>query len=114
MPRTADLRIRSTTPLLSPETLAAEIPLPDATAAFIHQARREIAAVLAGTNDRLVVVVGPCSMHDPIAALDYASRLRPAAERLCQRRGRAAQQRRERVGHRHRGETAADGRCAGG
>ena len=60
MHRTADLRIRSTTPLLSPETLAAEIPLPDATAAFIHQARREIAAVLAGTNDRLLVVVGPC------------------------------------------------------
>ena len=83
MPRTADLRIRSTTPLLSPETLAAEIPLPDATAAFIHQARRDIAAVLAGTNDRLLVVVGPCSIHDPIAALDYASRLRPAAERLA-------------------------------
>lgn len=83
MPKTADLRIRSTTPLLSPEALAKEIPLPDATAAFIHQARRDIAAVLAGTDDRLLVVVGPCSIHDPAAALDYASRLRPAAERFA-------------------------------
>ncbi len=81
MPKTADLRIKSTTPLVSPEALAAEISLTEEAAAFVHQARRDIAAVLAGTDDRLLVVAGPCSIHDRDAALDYASRLRVAADR---------------------------------
>lgn len=81
MPKTADLRIRSTTPLLAPDALAREIPLPDPAAAFVHQARRDLAAALFGADDRLVVVVGPCSIHDPAAALDYAARLRVAADR---------------------------------
>lgn len=77
--RTADLRIRATKPLLAPAALAAELPLPDDGAAVIAEARRSIAAVLTGSDDRLVVVVGPCSIHDPAAALDYAQRLREMA-----------------------------------
>jgi 3-deoxy-7-phosphoheptulonate synthase len=77
--RTADLRIRATTPLLTPAALGAALPLPEAGAARVAQARREIAAIVTGADDRLLVVVGPCSIHDPAAALEYAARLRDAA-----------------------------------
>jgi 3-deoxy-7-phosphoheptulonate synthase len=76
---TSDLRIRSTTPLPAPATLEAELPLDDAGAARVAAARREVAAVMAGRDDRLLVVVGPCSIHDPDAALEYAALLRGAA-----------------------------------
>lgn len=73
---TADLRIIATKPLLAPALLAEEIPIDDAGAALIAQARREVAAIITGADDRLLVVVGPCSIHEPAAALDYAQRLR--------------------------------------
>ncbi len=78
---TADLRIRATMPLPAPGAVEAEIPLDDAGAARIAQARREIAAIMAGRDDRLLVVVGPCSIHDPDAALEYAALLRAATGR---------------------------------
>ncbi len=74
--RTADLRIRATKPLLAPATLLAELPLADAHAASIAAARSAVAGIVTGVDDRLLVVVGPCSVHDPEAALDYARRLR--------------------------------------
>jgi len=77
---TSDLRIRSTTPLPAPAELEAEIPLSDEGSARIAFARSEISAVMAGRDDRLVVVVGPCSIHDPAAAMDYAGRLKAAAD----------------------------------
>jgi 3-deoxy-7-phosphoheptulonate synthase len=77
---TSDLRIRATTPLPAPAALEAEIPLDDLGATRVSIARREIAAVMAGRDDRLLVVVGPCSIHDPEAALDYAGRLKAAAD----------------------------------
>jgi 3-deoxy-7-phosphoheptulonate synthase len=77
---TSDLRIRATTPLPAPAALEAEIPLDDIGATQVSLARREIAAVMAGRDDRLLVVVGPCSIHDPAAALDYAGRLKAAAD----------------------------------
>ncbi|HZZ19149.1 MAG TPA: 3-deoxy-7-phosphoheptulonate synthase [Opitutaceae bacterium] len=77
---TSDLRIRSTTPLPAPADLEAEIPLDDAGASRIALARREVSAVMAGRDDRLLVVVGPCSIHDPAAAMDYAGRLKAAAD----------------------------------
>ncbi len=80
---TADLRIRSTKPLLSPAILQDEIPLDAAGAASVAGARREIAAVVTGADDRLLVVVGPCSIHDPVSALDYAQRLAPVARRFA-------------------------------
>jgi 3-deoxy-7-phosphoheptulonate synthase len=78
---TADLRIRETRPLPAPATVEAEIPLDDAGSARIAKARREIASVMAGRDDRLVVVAGPCSIHDPAAAVEYAALLGEAAGR---------------------------------
>ncbi len=78
-PPTSDLRIHATKPLIAPVSLEAEWPLPDAGAALIAQARREIGAIVTGTDDRLLVVVGPCSIHDTAAAVDYADRLRAVA-----------------------------------
>jgi 3-deoxy-7-phosphoheptulonate synthase len=75
---TSDLRIRAQKPLIAPAVLEDELPLSDAAAELVARARREIAAILTGADDRLLVVVGPCSIHDPAAALDYAARLREA------------------------------------
>ena len=76
---TADLRIRTQKPLLAPVSLEGELPLPDAGAELVARTRREIAAIITGADDRLLVVVGPCSIHDPAAAVEYAERLREAA-----------------------------------
>ncbi|MBI5382402.1 MAG: 3-deoxy-7-phosphoheptulonate synthase [Opitutae bacterium] len=73
---TSDLRILSTKPLLAPAILEEEFPLDDARAALVARSRREIEAILTGGDDRLLVVVGPCSIHDPVAAVEYAERLR--------------------------------------
>ena len=78
---TSDLRIRATRPLPPPATLESEIPLDDAGSARVARARREIASIIAGRDDRLLVVVGPCSIHDPSAAVEYAALLQAAAER---------------------------------
>ncbi|MCW5549538.1 MAG: 3-deoxy-7-phosphoheptulonate synthase [Opitutaceae bacterium] len=75
---TADLRIRATKPLIAPALLESELPLDDARAELVSRSRREVAAILTGADDRLLVVVGPCSIHDPAAALEYAERLRAA------------------------------------
>ena len=76
--RTSDLRIRSQTPLIAPATLEDELPLSDASAGLVARTRREVADIVTGQDDRLLVVVGPCSIHDPAAALEYAQRLREA------------------------------------
>jgi 3-deoxy-7-phosphoheptulonate synthase len=68
----------------APEDLERRYPLDAEGAQFVARSRREIAAVLAGDGDRLVVVVGPCSIHDPEAALEYAAGLCGAASRLAE------------------------------
>jgi 3-deoxy-7-phosphoheptulonate synthase len=78
---TDDLRIQSTNELLSPESLLRDIPLTDTAAATVSAARRAIASILEGSDDRLLVVVGPCSIHDPKAAREYAQGLRVQAEK---------------------------------
>jgi 3-deoxy-7-phosphoheptulonate synthase len=80
---TSDLRIRTARPLLSPAILEEDLPLGETGAELVQQARREVGNILAGRDDRLLVVVGPCSIHDPKAALDYARRLKPIADRLA-------------------------------
>ena len=80
---TADLRIRTARPLLSPAILEEDLPLPDTGAALVSGTRHAIGDILAGRDDRLLAVVGPCSIHDPAAALDYAKKLQPAAARLA-------------------------------
>ncbi|GAB20476.1 putative 3-deoxy-D-arabino-heptulosonate 7-phosphate synthase [Gordonia effusa NBRC 100432] len=76
---TSDRRIRSFRAIPSPDALRNELPLTVRRALAVQRDRDEIAAILAGHDDRLLVVVGPCSVHDPIAALDYARRLAPLA-----------------------------------
>src|SRR4051812_39670724 len=78
-PRTADLRIRAQKPLIAPAVPEDELPLSDDGAALVARTRREIAQIVTGADVRLLVVIGPCSIHDPDAALDYAARLRDAA-----------------------------------
>ncbi len=83
MTRTRDVRVSGYRPLIPPAVLLDELPLSEAGSRAIAGWRSEIAAVLDGGDDRLVVVAGPCSVHDVGAALDYARRLRSAAERLA-------------------------------
>ena len=74
--RTDDLRIQELRPLISPAILMEDLPISEEAAALVAQARDQIAAGLHGQeDDRLLVVVGPCSIHDPSAALEYAERL---------------------------------------
>lgn len=75
MIRTDDLRIIQSQPLVTPAVLCEELPHPDEAAVLVHGARRSIEAILAGSDRRLLCVVGPCSVHDPAAALDYARQL---------------------------------------
>ncbi|MBA6379397.1 MULTISPECIES: 3-deoxy-7-phosphoheptulonate synthase [unclassified Colwellia] len=62
--------------LVSPEELAQQIPLDDETASFIIQSRKDIEAIITGDDDRLLVIIGPCSIHDTTAAVDYAEKLK--------------------------------------
>ena len=78
---TSDLRIRATRSLPAPAAVEAEFPLDDAGAARISRSRGEIASIMAGREDRLLVLVGPCSIHDPGAAMEYAALLGAEAER---------------------------------
>ena len=80
---TDDLNIRSLQPLIPPAILIEELPLTKEATAMVATARKQVADIIAGRDDRLVVVVGPCSIHDPAAGLDYASQLKACAERLC-------------------------------
>jgi 3-deoxy-7-phosphoheptulonate synthase len=75
MSRVRDTRIVSYEPLLSPAALLYELPLTEQEAQTVEHTRAEVRAVLDGADDRLLVVTGPCSVHDPNAALDYARRL---------------------------------------
>jgi 3-deoxy-7-phosphoheptulonate synthase len=72
-------------PLVSPDELARSFPLSAAAAGFVHRARGEVQAVLRGDDPRLLAIVGPCSIHDPAAALEYAERLVALRERLADR-----------------------------
>jgi 3-deoxy-7-phosphoheptulonate synthase len=79
---TDDVRIDTLKPLLPPAILMEEIPLSEAASSAVVHARTEVARVIDGNDDRLVVVVGPCSIHDPEAGLEYARRLKPVMDKL--------------------------------
>lgn len=79
--RIDDTRIRAVRPLITPALLQEWLPAPDAAQALVESSRTALARVLQGEDDRLVVVVGPCSIHDHDQALDYARRLQREAER---------------------------------
>ncbi|MBK7659852.1 MAG: 3-deoxy-7-phosphoheptulonate synthase [Betaproteobacteria bacterium] len=82
--RTDDLRIRAVRALIAPQLLLEEMPLDAASLACVGAARGAIHRVLHGADDRLVAVVGPCSIHDYEGAMEYAKRLRGEAARLEQ------------------------------
>lgn len=73
--QTDNLRISQTHPLISPAVLEEELPCADQASALVEASRTTIRNILRGDDDRLLTVVGPCSIHDPAAAKDYASRL---------------------------------------
>jgi 3-deoxy-7-phosphoheptulonate synthase len=77
-----DQRIERVVPLVAPALILEELPLSEEQAQVVLRGRSEIHAILDRTDDRLLVVVGPCSVHDPDAALDYARRLSAQADEL--------------------------------
>ncbi|CAN7662911.1 3-deoxy-7-phosphoheptulonate synthase [Trinickia sp. LjRoot230] len=80
--RIDDVRIGAVRPLISPALLQDELPVPPAVQALVEQSRAAISDILHGRDDRLVVVVGPCSIHDHGQALAYARQLKAAADAL--------------------------------
>ena len=74
-------RIAGNRPLLPPAILIEEIPLTEKATAVVENGRAESEAILNGSDDRLIVVVGPCSIHDTKAAIEYAEQLLPLAEK---------------------------------
>lgn len=80
--RTDDLRIRDIRELSTPAELMREYPCGEEASATVTAARRALQSILHGADDRLAVVIGPCSIHDTAAALDYAGRLREQRERF--------------------------------
>ncbi len=79
---TDDLRIKEIKELAPPSHLLREYPCDEKTSLTVFEAREAIHRILHGEDDRLVVVIGPCSIHDPDAALEYARRLHGERERL--------------------------------
>jgi 3-deoxy-7-phosphoheptulonate synthase len=77
---TDDLRIESLRPLLPPAILMEELPLTDRGSEVVAHGREGVARILRGEDDRLIVVAGPCSIHDPDAGREYARRLHKVAE----------------------------------
>ena len=80
---TDDLRIGSITELMEPQALIEEMPPSTAAVATVSKARQAIHSILCGDDDRLVTVVGPCSIHDTDAALEYAGFLQETADALA-------------------------------
>ncbi|MEQ9460796.1 MAG: 3-deoxy-7-phosphoheptulonate synthase [Phycisphaeraceae bacterium] len=72
---TQNVHIKGISPLIAPRDLEQELPLSDASRRTVVESRKTIKAILSGEDHRLLVVIGPCSIHDPAAAMDYAERL---------------------------------------
>jgi 3-deoxy-7-phosphoheptulonate synthase len=82
--KTDDIRILGMQEVISPDDLQQQLPLTEQAASTTVDARKAIHNVLHGEDDRLLVVIGPCSIHDPESALDYASRLKPYIDSLAE------------------------------
>ena len=80
--RIDDTRISAVRPLITPALLEEKLPVPDAAQALVESSRAAISRVLHGTDDRVIVVVGPCSIHDHAQAMDYARQLKAQADAL--------------------------------
>ncbi|MEM8781500.1 MAG: 3-deoxy-7-phosphoheptulonate synthase [Planctomycetota bacterium] len=82
---TQNVRVSGFDTLPSPGTLTAELPLAEAARETVLRGRRDIERILTRDDDRFLVVVGPCSIHDPAAALEYADRLAEIAREVADR-----------------------------
>ena len=82
MHQTKDLRITGTKEIQTPEALMKDFPLSELAANTVTEGREQIYEVLNGNDDRLVVIIGPCSIHDTEAALEYADRLKKIKDEL--------------------------------
>lgn len=81
--RIDDTRISAVRPLITPALLEEWLPVPDAARALVEHSRAAISRVLHGSDDRLIVVVGPCSIHDHDQAMEYARQLKAQADALA-------------------------------
>ncbi len=79
---TSSSQVLGQDPLIPPALLISEVPITDPALRTVIGGRRHAADIIMGRNDRLVVIVGPCSIHDPAAALEYAGRLKQLADKL--------------------------------
>src|SRR5215471_13759528 len=82
-PRTDDLRIKEIKELLPPAKLLGDFPITERAAQTVYDTRQAIHRILHGADDRLLVITGPCSIHDVKAAKEYAGRLKEARDRLA-------------------------------
>jgi 3-deoxy-7-phosphoheptulonate synthase len=82
MQRTEDLNVVAFDVMRTPDEIKAKLPLSERAAATVLNGRRAVQAILDGRDSRLFAVVGPCSIHDPVAGLDYARRLRMLADEI--------------------------------
>ncbi|KAF2086746.1 phospho-2-dehydro-3-deoxyheptonate aldolase, tyrosine-inhibited [Saccharata proteae CBS 121410] len=79
-----DVRVLGYDPLIPPQLLAAELPISDVSQRTVIRGRREAAKCISQEDDRLLVMVGPCSLHDPATAVEYCQRLKQLADKLNQ------------------------------
>ena len=82
---TSDLHIVETRPLLPPASLHRDLPLDLKSAEIVSKTRKRIQSILSGADSRLLVIVGPCSVHDVNAAKEYASFLKSLRDRFSQK-----------------------------
>lgn len=82
MHKTDDLRIASIKAVTSPAEICEDVPISEKAATTVYETRQAIHNILIGKDDRLMLVIGPCSIHDTVAAVEYASRLQPLMEEL--------------------------------
>ena len=80
-PTVDDLNVNSQEILISPAELKAELPASERAIEVVAAGRQVVRDILDRKDHRLIVVIGPCSIHDPIAAMDYARRLKPSPRR---------------------------------
>ncbi|KAK4643218.1 3-deoxy-7-phosphoheptulonate synthase [Podospora bellae-mahoneyi] len=79
-----DMRVLGQDPLIPPALLISEIPITEDALQTVVKGRRDAVGVIMGRNDRLLVIVGPCSIHDPATAIEYAHRLKALSDKLSE------------------------------
>ena len=82
---TSDLHVVETRPLMSPALIHRDLPLDKAASEVVSTTRKKIQSILHGIDPRMLVIVGPCSVHDVDAAIEYSNRLAPLREKYCQK-----------------------------